>query len=68
MLQESVYTKIALNHNAENKILFNLEKNKPSKGNVIFLSITEKQYTNMKYIVGTSSKTCIDSTDRMVLL
>lgn len=68
MLQESVYTKIALNHNARDSIILNLKKNKPKKGNVIILTITEKQYSSMEYLVGQAQTGVIDSIDRMVIL
>lgn len=68
MLQESVYTKIALNHNAKNSIMTNLQKKKPKKGNVIVLTITEKQYSDMEYLVGRAQTGVIDNIDRMVVL
>ena len=51
MMQESVYTKLALNNSITNAIRDKIEKNKPPKGIVQMLVITEKQFSSMEYIV-----------------
>ena len=48
MMQESVYSKLTLNNSITNAIR---EKNKPPKGIVQMLVITEKQFSSMEYIV-----------------
>lgn len=68
MMQESVYSKIALNNSIANSIKDKLYKNKPPKGIVQMLVITEKQYSGIEYIVGNKSSDVIDSTERLIIL
>ena len=51
MMQESVYVKLVLNNSVANAVREKIEKNKPSKGLVQLLVITEKQFNSMEYIV-----------------
>ena len=68
MLQESIYCKLAANSNAADAMVENIRKNKPDDGLIQVLKITEKQYSNMDYIVGKSSSNMIDSDERLVVL
>ena len=52
MLQFSVYTKVALNHDDAKKHTARLDRNKPPKGSVRVLQITEKQFGAMTILVG----------------
>ena len=51
MMQESVYSKLALNNSITNAIRDKLVKNKTTKRIVQMLVITEKQFSSMEYIV-----------------
>lgn len=51
MMQKSVYSKLALNNSIVKAIKDKIEKNKPPKGIVQMLVITEKQFSFMEYIV-----------------
>lgn len=51
MMQESVYAKLVLNDSITNSIKDKISKNKPQKGIVQMLIITEKQFNSMEYIV-----------------
>lgn len=51
MMQESVYSKLTLNNSVTSAIRDKIEKNKPPKGIVQMLVITEKQFSSMDYIV-----------------
>lgn len=51
MMQESVYVKLVLNNSITNSIKDKISKNKPQKGIVQMLIITEKQFNSMEYIV-----------------
>ena len=51
MMQESVYAKLVLNNSITNSIKDKISKNKPQKGIVQMLIITEKQFNFMEYIV-----------------
>lgn len=51
MMQESVYVKLVLNNSITNSIREKIERNKPAKGLIQSLIITEKQFNSMKYII-----------------
>ena len=68
MMQESVYTKLALNNSVVNSVKDRINKNKPPKGIVQMLTITEKQFNSIEYIVGKKDSNVLDDTERMVIL
>lgn len=68
MMQESVYSKLCLNL-TQNDLLYNrIKRNAPRKGLVQLMVVTEKQYSNIEYIVGESKNQVIDSGDRIIIL
>ena len=68
MVQESVYSKLALNMTVANGIIANVRKNSPMSGVVQLLVITEKQYGKMEYIVGNGQNEILESDERLVIL
>lgn len=68
MMQESVYCKLALNMTAAGAIMENVRRNKPPEGLVQMLTITEKQYARMEYVVGEAQSEVIDSDERTIFL
>ena len=68
MMQESVYSKIALNKTSSETIMKNLRGNKPRSGNVQILIVTEKQYQNIEFLAGEGQKEVIDSSERLVII
>lgn len=68
MMQESVYCKLALNTTVSDAIVSNLRKNKPPIGLVQVLTMTEKQFQRIEFIVGTSKTNVIDSDERLIIL
>lgn len=68
MLQESVYCKLALNGTAVNGIVDNIHKNSPPEGLVQLLTVTEKQYSKMDFIVGEIKSEVLNSDERLVIL
>ena len=66
MMQESVYCKIILNANAQKAMLHNLEKNKPSDGVVQILTITERQFSGMIYLIGEYNGDILNTDERLV--
>ena len=68
MMQESIYSKLAQNQTAADLIVENIKKNKPSKGIVQVMKITEKQYAKIECIVGETNKEVIDSDERLIIL
>lgn len=68
MLQESVYCKLALNQTAVQGIVDKVHKNSPPEGLVQLLTVTEKQYSKMEFIVGEVKSEVLDSDERLVIL
>ena len=68
MMQESVYCKLALNSTVADSICDNVRKNKPEKGLVQMLTVTEKQFARMELLVGEIKDNVIDTDERLVIL
>ena len=68
MLQESVYCKLITSPSMENSVKHMLQKNKPEKGLVQTLTITEKQFVRMEYLVGEHQSDLIDTEESLVIL
>lgn len=68
MLQESVYCKLAQNQSVVESVSDSIRKNKPPKGVVQTLVITEKQYSRMEFIIGSGNSDIISSDRRFVEL
>ncbi|MDO4987118.1 MAG: CRISPR-associated endonuclease Cas2 [Candidatus Saccharibacteria bacterium] len=68
MMQESIYTKICINVHAVDKVEQLIQKNKPPKGIVQLMVVTEKQFASMRYVVGEDESTTIQTDERMVVL
>ena len=68
MLQESVYSKLALNMNAARAVMETVRRDKPEKGLVQMLVVTEKQYARMEYVVGEFHSEVVDTDERTLFL
>lgn len=68
MMQKSVYCKLALNMTVCDAIVQNIRKNKPSKGLIQILILTEKQFSKIEMITGDYHSTVFDSDERIVIL
>ena len=68
MMQESVYCKLSLNSTAQNTVLNNIRKHKPPKGLVQILTVTEKQFSRMEFVVGEYNGDIINSDERLIEL
>lgn len=68
MLQESVYCRMMSSPSVENSVKNLINKAKPPKGLVQLLTVTEKQFNKMDYIVGESNNDVIDNTERIIIL
>ena len=66
MLQFSVYERITRNHDDSDKYISMIDKNKPPKGEIRCLLVTEKQYEGIKLILG-SNESREDYTDEEFL-
>lgn len=68
MLQESVYCKMMTSPTVENSVKNLIHSNKPPKGLIQTLTVTEKQFVKMDYVVGEYSSDVIDSEERLIVL
>ena len=68
MMQESVYSKIVLNSQQSIALIERLKKKTPKKGIIQVLTITEKQYSQIEYIIGKSNTKIIDNEERLIVL
>jgi len=68
MLQESVYCRMVLNKTMAEQVLDSIKREKPEKGLVMALMITEKQFERMELITGEFVTDMVDSDERVVFL
>lgn len=67
MMQESVYSKMALNQTVAASVVERVKKNKPAEGLVQMMTITEKQYNRMEYVCGEFNSEVLCSDERLVV-
>lgn len=67
-MQESVYSKIILNNTAANVIKETVRKLKTGKGLIQMLTVTERQFENMEFVLGKKQSTVVDTAERLVVL
>ena len=68
MMQESVYCRMILNQSIERTLIETIKKNKPPKGLVQLMTVTEKQFAKTIYIVGQCESDIVDSDERFIVL
>ena len=68
MLQYSIYVRTCPNMEYGHRLEKRVKGFAPAKGNVRLISITEKQYEDMKLIVGTSGRNSSVGVERMIVL
>jgi CRISPR-associated protein Cas2 len=68
MMQESVYSKIVLNAQQSQLLLERVRKMAPKKGLIQVLTITERQYSQIEFIIGESNSKIINSEDKLIVL
>ena len=68
MMQESVYTRILLTPSGGASVCNTVRKNKPPDGVVQILTVTEKQFAKMEFIVGETKSDVVDSDERLLIL
>ena len=66
MMQESVYCRLSLNATVQNALMNNIRKQKPPKGVVQLLTVTEKQFSRIEYLVGSYSGDVLNTDERLV--
>lgn len=68
MMQESVYCRMLTSPSAEHSCQKLLHDNKPPRGLVQSLSVTEKQFLKMDYVVGEYTSDIVDSEESLIIL
>ncbi|MEW8995482.1 CRISPR-associated endonuclease Cas2 [Clostridium sp.] len=68
MMQESIYSKIALNNTTAGLIKSKVRKNKVKGGLIQLMVVTEKQFGAIEYIAVENPSKVVENTDRMVVL
>lgn len=68
MMQESIYSKIALNNTTAGLIKNKVRRNKVKNGLIQLMVVTEKQYSAIEYVAGEAPSKVVDDTNRMVVL
>ena len=68
MMQESVYCRMVLNGSVCRSVEETVRRGRPPAGMVQLLTVTEKQFSSMRYICGKSTSDVIDSDERIVIL
>lgn len=67
-MQESIYTKLVLNNIVAKSVVSRVKEKSPSKGVIQILTITEKQFSQIEYIIGSKQTNHIDSEERLIIL
>lgn len=65
MMQESVYCKLAVNAVSADLIKQRVNRIKPAKGVIQLMIITEKQYSQIDYLLGGPQEKQLDTTERL---
>lgn len=68
MMQESVYTKLALNQSVATSTLLELKKELPADGHISLLTITEKQYASIEHLLGQYESDVINNDEKVIKL
>lgn len=68
MLQESVYCKLSLNISSLELQKEAVKKVKPKEGNVLLLTVTEKQFNSMEILLGSVEGRQISDTERILFV
>jgi CRISPR-associated protein Cas2 len=67
MMQYSVYTKLAVNKTVAQQIHKHLQTNKPPKGHIAIMDITEKQFNHIQWLIGGKKDNLLDTADRLTI-
>lgn len=68
MLEESVYCRMVPSGCPLESVKASFRKNRPPKGLVILLTVTEKQFSNMEFLTGEYRSEVITSADPVVVI
>ena len=68
MLQKSVYVKLGIDMQSIDSTIKKIKQEVPKDGNIMILSITEKQFASLEIILGDFKTDVIDTDDRLIEL
>lgn len=68
MLQESVYVKMVIDRQAKESSVNKISNMLPPEGNIIVLTVTEKQFSSMSIMLGDAQTDVLTSIDRIVII
>lgn len=68
MMQESVYSKLMMNSQQIQLLIQRIKRNAPKKGIIQILNITENQYAQIEYIIGSNNTKILDNEERLVII
>ena len=68
MMQESVYCRMVLNASVRDSVTVAIKREKPKNGIVQLLTVTEKQFAKMEFVVGEYSSEILSSDERLVIV
>lgn len=68
MLQESVYVKMAINNQVSQGTIQRIKTFLPKSGDIMVLTVTERQFSSMELLIGERSSDVITSTERIIKL
>lgn len=68
IMQESVYTKLALNESVVNLTMKNIKEKLPKNGVISVLTITEKQFNDIELVLGEICCDTVISMDSLIVL
>ena len=67
MLQESVYCRMVINEAMSQSVLCKIEEFKPPSGMICVMTVTEKQFAGISFIIG-ENKSDVITTDQSVII
>ncbi len=67
-MQESVFTKLAINQSDVNSCMLNLKKNIPLEGIISVLTITEVQFASIENLIGEINSDVINTQEKVIKL
>ncbi len=68
MMQESVYSKLMMNSQQIQLLIQRIKRNAPKKGTIQVLNVTENQYAQIEYIIGSNNTKILDNEERLVII
>ena len=68
MFQESIYVKLSINESSVKATAKVIQNNVPDKGMVSMLTVTEKQFGSIDYMLGSFQTDIIDTDEKVIEL